>query len=159
MSRSPEVGSPAPEFSLPGTVRGDGAFSRGEYTLAGHRGQALVLAFYPGDDTPTCTKQLCSYSAGLDRFAELGAVVWGISRQDLDSHEAFAAKRDINFPLLSDVDGAVVAKYGIGMPGLGLRRSVFVIGPDGTVRWRHIALVGLTYQDLDTLAEQLAALR
>ncbi len=159
MSRSPEVGSPAPEFSLPGTVRADGTVNRGEYSLAGHRGQPIVLAFYPGDDTPTCTKQLCSYSAGLDRFGELGAVVWGISRQDLDSHEAFAAKRDINFPLLSDVDGSVVAAYGIGMPGLGLRRSVFVLGPDGTVRWRHIALVGLTYQDLDTLAEKLAALR
>lgn len=158
MARSPEVGTPAPDFTLPGTVRTDGTARRDDYSLADQRGRPLVLAFYPGDDTPTCTRQMCAYTAGLERFNEFGAAVWGISAQGLDSHERFADKHSITFPLLADTDGQVIARYGIGMPGLGLRRSVFVVGPDGVLRWRHIALIGLTYQDVDTIAAHLAHL-
>ncbi|MFF2043166.1 peroxiredoxin [Kitasatospora sp. NPDC058170] len=160
MAKSPEVGAPAPEFTLPGLLLDEqtGTAERREYRLAETKGNPLVLVFYPGDDTPVCTKQLCSYSSDLDRFRGLGATVWGISPQGLDSHEQFARKHRLNFPLLADPDRTVVRAYGIAVPGLGLRRSVFVLDGDGTVRWKHVALTGLTFQHSDTLAEQLAAL-
>ncbi|MFI9326520.1 peroxiredoxin [Kitasatospora sp. NPDC052868] len=160
MAKSPEVGAPAPEFTLPGLLLDEqaGTAERREYRLAEAKGSPLVLVFYPGDDTPVCTKQLCSYSSDLDRFRGLGATVWGISPQGLDSHEQFARKHRLNFPLLADPTRTVVRSYGIAVPGLGLRRSVFVLDGDGTVRWKHVALAGLTFQHSDTLAEQLAAL-
>ncbi|MFJ9947303.1 peroxiredoxin [Kitasatospora sp. NPDC091207] len=160
MAKPPEVGSPAPEFTLPGLLLDEEADTaeRREYRLTEAKGSPLVLVFYPGDDTPVCTKQLCSYSSDLDRFRGLGATVWGISPQGLDSHERFARKHHLGFPLLADPDRTVVRAYGIAVPGLGLRRSVFVLDGDGTVRWKHVALAGLTFQHSDTLAAQLAAL-
>lgn len=159
MAKSPEVGSPAPDFTLPGLLLStDGTAEHRDYRLAGAKGSPLVLVFYPGDNTPVCTKQLCSYTSDLDRFRDLGATVWGISPQGLESHEAFARQYDLRFPLLADPERTVAKAYGIAVPGLGLRRSVFILDADGTVRWRHIALAGLTFQQTDTLTEQLAAL-
>ncbi|MFB7618457.1 peroxiredoxin [Kitasatospora sp. NPDC056181] len=160
MAKPPEIGAPAPGFTLPGLLLDEesGTVERREYRLAEAKGSPLVLVFYPGDDTPVCTKQLCSYSSDLDRFRGLGATVWGISPQGLDSHEQFARKHRLGFPLLADPERTVVRAYGIAVPGLGLRRSVFVLDSDGTVRWKHVALAGLTFQHSDTLAEQLAAL-
>lgn len=158
MAKSPEIGAPAPDFTLPGLLLADGAAERRDYRLAEAKGHPLVLVFYPGDDTAVCTKQLCSYTSDLDRFKDLGATVWGISPQDLDSHESFARKHGLAFPLLADPDRTVAKAFGIAIPGLGLRRSVFILDGDGTVRWRHIALAGLTFQHSDTLTEQLAAL-
>ncbi|MFI9272307.1 peroxiredoxin [Kitasatospora sp. NPDC052896] len=162
MAKSPEVGSPAPDFTLPGLVLdGDsegGTADRRDYRLADAAGAPLVLVFYPGDDTAVCTKQLCSYTSDLDRFKGLGATVWGISPQDLDSHERFARKHRLGFPLLADTERTVAKAYGIAVPGLGLRRSVFILDADGTVRWKHVALAGLTFQHSDTLTAQLAAL-
>ena len=90
-------------------------------------GKPVVLVFYPGDDTPVCTKQLNAYNDGLEQFAELDAQIIGISAQDVDSHDAFSAKHGFEFPLLADVDKEVAAAYGtlgpIGFP----RRSVFII--------------------------------
>ncbi|MFD8596779.1 peroxiredoxin [Kitasatospora sp. NPDC059646] len=158
MAKPPEPGTPAPDFALPGLrLTGDGA-ERREYRLADAKGSPLVLAFYPGDDTLVCTRQLCSYNTDLDRFAGLGAAVWCISGQDLDSHERFARKRGLGLPLLSDAGEAVARSYGITAPGIGLRRSVFVLDAAGTVRWRHVALAGLTFQRPDTLVRELAAL-
>ncbi|NJQ07836.1 peroxiredoxin [Streptomyces lonarensis] len=154
----PRVGEPAPDFTLPGGVLADGSFDRADHTLSSHRGAPVVLAFYPGDNTAVCTKQLCSYSGGLDRFTELGARVWGISPQDLDSHEGFARRHDLRMPLLADTDREVARAYGVAVPGLGLRRSVFLVGPDGVLRWKHVALLGATFQPVDTLARELAAL-
>lgn len=158
MAKSPEVGAPAPGFTLPGLLLTEGSAERREYRLAEAQGSPLVLVFYPGDDTAVCTKQLCSYTSDLDRFKDLGATVWGISPQDLDSHEAFARKHRLAFPLLADTDRTVAKAFGIAVPGLGLRRSVFILGADGTVRWKHVALAGLTFQHSDTLTAQLAAL-
>ncbi|WP_103503413.1 MULTISPECIES: peroxiredoxin [Streptomyces] len=158
MAASPRVGDTVEDFSLPGGVlRGDG-FERGDYTLSQQRGKSLVLAFYPGDNTSVCTKQLCSYSSGLESFTDLGAEVWGISPQGVDSHEGFARKFDLRMPLLADTDRAVTRAFGIAMPGMGLRRAVFLIGPDGVLRWKHVALLGATFQSVDKLAGQLAAL-
>jgi peroxiredoxin Q/BCP len=143
---TPEPGSTAPDFVLPGTSPG----GRRDYVLSDLRGRPVVLAFYPGDETPVCTKQLCSYQDDLGRFTELDAVVLGISAQNLDSHERFAAKRGLTFPLLADTDKAVARLYGVTGP-FGTKRAVFVIDAEGVVRWKHVSALGLTYQDVDTI--------
>lgn len=157
MSSTPEVGFEAPDFTLPGLQLADGEIRQGDYTLSGQLGHPVVLAFYPGDDTSVCTKQLCSYSSGLEQFTELNATVWAISPQGLESHESFARKHALRMPLLADTDRKVTAAYGIGM-GSSLRRAVFVIDAKGIVRWKHVALLGLTYRSTQVLTEQLAAL-
>ncbi|WP_034091356.1 peroxiredoxin [Streptacidiphilus albus] len=157
MAKSPEIGRTAPDFTLPSVHLVDGEVVRGERTLSEEQGHPVVLAFYPGDDTAVCTKQLCSYSSGLEAFTDLGATVWGISTQDLDSHESFARKHGLRMPLLADTGREAVAAYGIGLGGL-VRRSVFVIDAEGVLRWKHVAALGLTFRDVSTLTEQLAAL-
>lgn len=158
MASSPEVGRQVPDFSLPGGRLADRDFLRRDYELSGQRGRPLVLAFYPGDETPVCTKQLCAYSNGLEAFEDLGADVWGISPQGLDSHESFARAHGLRMPLLADTDRTVARMFGIAVPGLGLRRSIFLIAPDGTLHWKHVALVGATFQPIDKLADRLAGL-
>ncbi|MEN0103073.1 MAG: peroxiredoxin [Curtobacterium sp.] len=154
----PAVGEPAPTFTLPGMIVRDGVRTDDEYDLSSEIGRTIVLAFYPGDATPVCTAQLCSYQEELDDFDDLGAVVWGISPQALDSHEAFARGSSLTFPLLSDTAGTVVRDYGVRAPGLGLRRSVFVVGPDGVVRWRHIGLVGLRFPKASVIRGEIEQL-
>jgi peroxiredoxin Q/BCP len=158
MAKTPELGQAAPDFTLPGIVATAEATVKADYTLSAQRGQPLVLAFYPGDDTPVCTRQMCSYAAGLDGFAEVGATVWGISPQDLESHERFAGKHGLSFPLLADVGLAVSRQYGITLSGVGLRRSVFVIDGNGILRWKHVTLVGLTFPSAATITAKVAAL-
>jgi len=158
MAKTPDVGTAAPDFTLPGVVMLTGNATRGDYTLSAQRGKPLVLAFYPGDDTSVCTKQLCSYTADLSSFTDLGGAVWGISPQDVDSHERFARKHSLTMPLLADVGLAVARQYGITAFGAGLRRSVFVIDGNGTVRWKHVTLVGLTFPSAETITGQLTAL-
>ncbi|MFG2140092.1 peroxiredoxin [Streptomyces sp. NPDC048650] len=151
-------GMTAPDFTLPGGVLTGGTFERRDHTLAQRRGRPLLLAFYPGDDTSVCTKQLCSYSSGLERIQEQDAEVWAISPQGLDSHESFARKYDLRMPLLADTDRQVARAYGVAAPGIGVRRAVFLIGADGTLRWKHVALLGATFQQLDVLADRVAEL-
>jgi thioredoxin-dependent peroxiredoxin len=159
LAKTPEVGQAAPDFTLPGVTLADGNAVQSEYTLSANHDGPLVLAFYPGDNTAVCTKQLCSYTSGLEGFSEFGATVWAISPQGLDSHEKFARKYSLAFPLLADEDLAVSRKYGITLGGAGLRRSVFVLDADGTVRWKHVTLVGLTFPSADSISAQLAALK
>ena len=109
MAKSLEVGQPAPDFTLPALHLVDGKAVRDVRTLSQERGHPVVLAFYPGDDTSVCTKQMCSYSSGLEAFTDLGATVWGISPQDIDSHEKFAVKHGLRMPLLADTDRTAVA--------------------------------------------------
>jgi peroxiredoxin Q/BCP len=158
MAAGPEVGSEAPDFTLPGLRLSGTEVERGSYTLSAERGHPVVLAFYPGDETPVCTRQMCSYSSGLEEFTGLGATVWGISQQDLESHEKFARKHDLRLPLVADVDGTAVEAYGIGLRS-SLRRAVFIVDAEGIVRYRHVALVGLTYRSIDTLKHELEALK
>jgi peroxiredoxin Q/BCP len=158
MAKTPEAGTAAPDFTLPGVVLLDGNATRGDYTLSAQRGRPLVLAFYPGDNTSVCTKQLCSYTADLSSFKDLGATVWGISPQDVDSHEQFARKQSLTLPLLADVGLTVARQYGITLRGAGLRRSVFVIDGAGIVRWKHVTLIGLTFPSAETITGQLTAL-
>lgn len=154
------VGRPAPDFTLPGIERDPmdpGGFVRRDFSLSALRGQPVVVVFYPGDESMVCTAQLCSYQAELTQFTGLGAAVLAISTQGLDSHERFARKEGLSFPLLADVQGTAVAAYGIGLLGAGLRRSVFVIDGAGVLRWKHVALVGATFRSVETIRRQLEA--
>jgi peroxiredoxin Q/BCP len=141
------VGDVAPDFTLPGTPGGR------TYALADYRGRLAVLVFYPGDDTPTCTTQLASYSADLDQFAGLGAEVLGISPQDVESHERFSARLGLGFPLLADVDKDVGRAYGLVGPLGFYKRSVFVVDGEGVMRYAHRSPHGLTYRRTDELVE------
>jgi thioredoxin-dependent peroxiredoxin len=147
-----DVGDTAPEFELPGT----GGRS---YRLSDHRGRWVILAFYPGDFTPVCTRQFCSYRDGDDRLNELGVEVLGISPQSVESHERFAHEHDLTVPLLADRERTVSRAYGVSAPGGLVRRSIFIVDPDGVVRYRHVALLGLHYKDVASLGEALATLR
>jgi len=147
--KTPQVGEQAPDFELPGT---DGAFR-----LSEHRGERVVLLFYPGDNTMVCTKQFCSYRDRADDFASLNATVVGISSQDLDSHKGFIDKNGLTVPLLADVDSAVAKSYG-AHSRMGTKRAVIVIDEQGIVRHRHDHLLGLDYQSVDDLKAALDAL-
>jgi len=159
LAKTPEIGQAAPDFTLPGMELQGGEAVRGDYTLSANRGKPLVLAFYPGDNTAVCTRQLCSYTSGLEAFTGVGAVVWAISPQGLDSHEKFARKYGLAFPLLADEGLGVSRQYGITLVGAGLRRSVFVLDANGILRWKHVTLVGLTFPSTQTIAAQLAPLK
>ncbi|MFE5558368.1 peroxiredoxin [Streptomyces sp. NPDC056544] len=158
MPSTPKIGSVLGEFRLSGGRLTGETFRRGDYSLREQRGNPVVLAFYPSDDTPVCTAQLCSYSDGLEELQSTGAVVWGISAQSIDSHERFARARQLRMPLLSDPDRAVARSLGITAPLIGLRRSVFIIDADGRLHWKHVTAVGATFPPAAALASQLAAL-
>ena len=146
------VGDVAPDFRLPGT-------GGREYALSDYRGRVVVLVFYPGDDTPVCTRQLVCYSNELAQFADLDAQVLAVSTQDVASHEAFAAKHRLTMPLLADVDKNVHRSYGVlGVLDLP-RRSVFVIDAGGVVRYAHRAVVGVTFRPVDELTAAVRAAR
>ena len=147
-----EVGDSAPDFELRGTG-GD------SLRLADFRGRWLVLAFYPGDFTPVCTRQFCSYRDAADRLNELDAEVIGVSPQTLDSHERFRAKYGLTVPLLADPERAMIRAYGVLGPGGMVRRSIFIVDPEGIVRYRQVALLGLHYQDVEDLKQSLQRAR
>ncbi len=149
MAKTPQVGQEAPDFELPGT---DGAFR-----LSDHRGERVVLLFYPGDNTPVCKAQFCSYRDRPDEFAALGATVVGVSVQDVVSHQGFIEKNNLTVPLLADVDGAVAKEYS-AHGRLGTKRAVIVIDEQGVVRHRHDHVLGLDYQSVDELKAALDAL-
>jgi thioredoxin-dependent peroxiredoxin len=149
VARSPQVGESAPDFELHGT---DGSFK-----LSEHRGQRVVLLFYPGDNTPVCTRQFCSYRDRADEFAALQATVVGISGQSVESHTDFTSKHGLGVPLLADVDGAVAKAYSAANR-FGTKRAAIVIDEQGIVRHRHDHLLGLDYQSVDDLRKTLAEL-
>jgi thioredoxin-dependent peroxiredoxin len=145
------VGDRAPDFELPGT--GNRA-----YRLDDYRGSGVILAFYPGDFTPVCTKQFCSYRDDGDRIEALGMPMLGISPQSVSSHERFAAKHRLTVPLAADADKKVTRAYGALGPGGYVRRAVFLVGGEGVVRYRHVALFGLRYQDVADLERAVKAI-
>jgi peroxiredoxin Q/BCP len=136
-----DVGDTAPDFSLPST---DGSV----ISLAQFRGmQPIVLYWYPKDDTPGCTTEACSFRDNLAALQGKGVAVLGASPDGVKSHQKFATKFSLNFPLLAD-EGAVVAqKYGVwveksmyGRTFMGVERTTFLIGTDGTIAavWRKV---------------------
>jgi thioredoxin-dependent peroxiredoxin len=129
----------------------------------------VVLLFYPGDETPVCTKQFCSYRDNADEMAELDATIVGISPQDLDSHRSFIDHHGLTVPLLADTDVKVSKAYGVTRPwkagrhwvpklGTGSSRAAFVIDEEGIVRFRHDDLFDATFLQVDELREALRAL-
>lgn len=150
MAKGPQVGEPAPDFELPGT--------EGSFRLSDHRGERVILLFYPGDDAPGCTKQFCSYRDNRDAMDALGATVVGISGQGLDSHEKFISKHGLTVPLLADSGRKVAAQYGLTAPVIGTRRAVIIVDEEGIVRYRHVHLVGISHQGVDQLQEALDGL-
>jgi peroxiredoxin Q/BCP len=151
-----EVGGPAPDFTLAGSDGTDAG--RRDYTLSEYRGQPVVLVFYPGDATPVCTRQLNSYTEDIDSFTEAGAQVLAISPQSVASHEEFSGKQGgFAFPLLADADKAVGEAYGILGPLGFYRRSAFVVDAEGTVRYAHRAVAGLTFRSTEELVAAVHA--
>ena len=150
MARSPAVGEAAPDFTLDGT---DGPF-----TLSEQRGRRVVLLFYPGDDTPVCRRQFCSYRDDADAFARLGATVVGISGKDVDSKRRFRDRHGLTVPLLADVDGAVARAYGAWSRIAGTKRAVVIVDERGTVRHRHDHALGLDFQTAGEIEAALARL-
>jgi thioredoxin-dependent peroxiredoxin len=132
-----EVSSAAPDFSLPD---GDGT----EWRLSDHLGKVVVLLFYPGDETPICTRQLCSVRDRWEDYLATGAEVVGISTDSVESHQKFSEHHQLPLRLLSDRKGEVAKHYGARslIPGK-VARSVFVIDPKGILRHADIRPLGL----------------
>lgn len=150
----PTVGDPAPDFTLAGVENGE----QRDYTLAEFRGRPVVLAFYPGDNTAVCTKQLNAYTDDIASFGEVGAQVLALSPQSIESHIGFAEKQHgFAFPLLADTEKTVAAAYGILGPLKFYRRSVFVIDGDGKVVYVHRSPVGLTFKPTSELVDAVKA--
>jgi thioredoxin-dependent peroxiredoxin len=120
------VGKPAPDFTA---TAQDGTAVH----LGALKGKAVVVYFYPKDETPGCTKEACSFRDAWEAIAKTGAVLIGISADTLDSHKSFAAHYRLPFLLVSDPDGAIGRSYGVPFEAHH-RRETFVIGSDGRVR-------------------------
>ncbi len=133
MARPPAEGQPAPDFTLPSTA--------GEITLSQRcKDRSVLLVFYPGDDTPVCTKQLCDYRDHLGVFEDLGVDVLGINPQSLDSHRKFVEKHGLTFPLLADADKSVCRSYGaLNLMGMA-KRALVLVGSDQRVRYSRVDL-------------------
>jgi thioredoxin-dependent peroxiredoxin len=147
VAKHPGVGDPAPDFVLEGTG--------GRFRLSDHRGERVVLLFYPGDNTPVCTRQFCSYRDDAEAFGSLEATVVGVSSQSVESHESFTAEHGLNVPLLADEDGKVAKAYGAHAPVIGTKRAAIILDEEGLVRYRHDHLLGLDFQSVDDLREAL----
>jgi thioredoxin-dependent peroxiredoxin len=144
------LGQSAPDFTLDAD---DGSHFR----LSEQRGKRLLLVFYPGDDTPVCTAQLCDYRDGIEAFAGLGVEVVGISGDDAESHQRFRARHDLPFVLLSDPGGAVARQFGAwGM--MGMKRAVFLLDGEGVVRYEKVESVALFRRSREELLDVCQAL-
>lgn len=137
-------GSKAPAFTLP-------ASGGQTISLKDFEGQKLILYFYPKDDTPGCTTQACTFNDNLPKFKKLKSVILGVSKDSVKKHDKFTEKFDLSFPLLSDEEGAVLEKYGVwveksmyGKKYMGIDRSTFLIGEDGSIEkiWRKVKVPG-----------------
>jgi thioredoxin-dependent peroxiredoxin len=145
------VGDLAPEFTLPGT-------GQRSYSLSEFRGCTVVLAFYPGDNSPVCTMQLNAYNDHVAEFAELDAQIVGLSPQGVESHEGFSSKQGgFRFPLLADTEKAVGKLYGILGPLGFYRRSVFVVDRTGVISYAHRSATGITFKKSNELIEAVRA--
>jgi peroxiredoxin Q/BCP len=150
-----DEGKKAPAFSLKDQ---DGK----PHKLSDYAGKAVVLYFYPKDDTPGCTKESCDFRDNLVRFNASKASVLGVSILDEQSKAKFARKYDLTFPLLADADHNVAEKYGVwqrkmryGRSYMGIVRTTYLIGADGKVtkRWDKVSVDGHAGEVLKALAE------
>jgi peroxiredoxin Q/BCP len=144
---SKKINQIAPDFSLKDA---DGETFR----LRDHSGERLLLVFYPGDDTPVCTRQLCDYRDGIEAFAELGVQVVGISPDDADSHRRFREKHALPFILLSDPDLEVAQRYDCKAL-IGMKRGVFLLDEEQIIRYRHVEAVAVFRRRREELLEAI----
>jgi peroxiredoxin Q/BCP len=137
MGNSLAVKEAAPDFTL---KDGNGA----DWRLSDHRGRVVVLLFYPGDETPVCTRQMCSVRDRWEDYRATGAEVVGISSDSIESHKKFAEHHELPLRLLSDSDRSVAKLYGAIslLPGR-VARSVFVIDANGILRYSDVRPIGL----------------
>jgi peroxiredoxin Q/BCP len=145
------LGAAAPDFTLPD---GEG----GSWTLSDQRGKVVVLLFYPGDETPICTRQMCSVRDRWDDYVATGAEVVGISTDSVDSHQKFADHHQLPLRLLSDADQKVANLYGARslVPGK-VARSVFVIDGNGIIKHRKVQPLGLFRPKDDEILGEIRA--
>ncbi len=145
-SRS-EASRQAPEFRLPGKTQ-DG---EKEYALSDFRGKWVVLYFYPKDDTPGCTTEACEFRDAAAAISGKNAVVLGVSRDSMQSHEKFIKKFNLPFLLLADTESKACELYGVikeknmyGKKAKGIERSTFLIDPKGSIAevWRGVKAQG-----------------
>jgi len=150
-STSPQVSDTAPDFTLP-DGNGD------EWSLSAQRGKVVVLLFYPGDETPICTRQMCSVRDRWADYSNTGAEVVGLSTDSVESHKKFAEHHELPLRLLSDVKGEVAKLYGAQslIPGK-VARSVFVIDRSGVIRHRDVRPLGLFRPKDDDVLKAIAA--
>ncbi|HYD64340.1 thioredoxin-dependent thiol peroxidase [Azospirillum sp.] len=139
-----EAGTPAPDFTMPT----DGG---GSVTLSALKGKPVVLYFYPKDDTSGCTAQACGFRDQLPDFTGVDAVVIGVSKDPVASHDKFKKKYELPFTLASDKETGVAEQYGVwveksmyGRKYMGMERATFLIDKDGVVRkvWRKVKVPG-----------------
>ena len=147
------LGKKIADFAAPAT--GGAAFR-----LSDHSGHPVVLYFYPKDNTPGCTTEGAQFRDRYKQFSKLGAVVAGISRDSLKSHEGFKAKMEFPFDLISDADEKLCAQFGVikmknmyGKKVRGIERSTFLIGPDGKLvrEWRGVKVAGHAAEVLEAV--------
>jgi thioredoxin-dependent peroxiredoxin len=133
----PTLNAPAPDFTLKDANGND-------WRLSDHRGKVVVMLFYPGDETPICTRQMCSVRDRWDDYLATGAEVVGISSDSVESHRKFAEHHKLPLRLLSDSEGTASNLYGARslIPGK-VARSVFVIDAKGILRHSHVRPLGL----------------
>lgn len=148
----PRTGDAAPDFQLDGVPPLPGG---APYHLAAQRGKVVVLAFYPGDFTPVCSRQLQSYEEQRLKLVATGAVLWAISTDRLERHERMAKSYALSFPLLVDDGGKVAALYGVRTLMGTARRAVFILDERGVVRHRHEDPLSLTYASVDDILSEL----
>jgi len=132
-----KIGNKAPDFTL---KDGDGK----NWKLSDHLGETIAILFYPGDNTPVCTKQLCSVRDNWDDYEETGATIIGISTDSADSHKDFAEKHNFPFTLLADDKGEVIGEYGVKswVPGKSAR-AVVVVDKQGNVASHSVQSLGI----------------
>lgn len=148
----PNVGDKAPDFTLSAN---DGK----TYSLSQYKGKShVVLVFYPGDDTPTCTKQLCDYRNGWEQFQKYDATILGVSTNDMDSHKSFATKHGFQFPLLEDKNLELCKTYDVLMLKGFLKianRATFIIDKQGIIRYKHVETLPFFRRTKEELLEEL----
>lgn len=142
------VGDSAPEFELPDQ---DGQL----HSLEDYRDQWVVLYFYPKDETPGCTTEACEFRDNIFAFKKNNAQILGVSLDDVESHEQFAEKYGLPFPLLADTEGQAAEAYGVKTKMFGMtiaKRQTFLIAPGGTIA-KHYAKVSPSEHSDEVLAD------
>lgn len=125
------------------------------FELASLKGKKLIV-FYPGDDTPTCTKQLCSYSSGFEEFVNLGVHIIGINQDSIESHKKFKEKYKLKFPLLSDPEKKVIKLFRTdGL--LGTKRATFLLNEENIVIFENDTFP-VFYKDKEEILKEIKKL-